>query len=94
MNNIKTLFVCPVCGKRYQKGDIKLVQDKREMLLLHTNCKFCKNSSLALYSKQVKKDGSMAMGVLTDLDYEEACQMILKKPITVNEVLDFYQKNR
>jgi len=94
MNNLEVLFSCPICNKKYNKGDIRLIQEKRETVLLHTRCRFCKNSSLALYSKQEKRNEAVAMGMLTDLDYEEACQVLSRKPITIDEVLDFYQSNR
>ena len=95
MNNIELLLSCPICEKKYERGSIRLVLEKKDFSLLHIRCNFCGNSSLAVYSKQTQGSGGIiTMGIMTDLDYEEACQFSSKRPIAVDELLDFYKANK
>ncbi len=91
MNKTELLFICPVCNRKYEKAGVRVVQEKESGFLIHAFCHFCQNSSLAVYSKNNREREAVAMGMLTDLSYEEACQLKQKKPISADEVLDAYQ---
>jgi cytochrome c peroxidase len=91
MNNLEVLLSCPICNKKYGRGDVRFVEERKGLTLFHTNCKFCHNSSLAVYSKRESGEGSVALGVLTELDFDEIKSVFQRKAMTTNEFLDFYQ---
>jgi hypothetical protein len=91
MNNLEVLLSCPICNKKYGRDDVKFVGEKNGLTLFYTNCKFCHNSSLAVYSKRESGEGSVALGVLTELNFDEIKNVFQKKAMTTNEFLDFYQ---
>ncbi len=83
---------CLICGDEYKKGNMRVVARKGDAMLVHVNCKTCKNPTLGLITRS-GSNSVVTMGLLTDLDYEEAVEMIDRGPITVDEVLDTYQTN-
>lgn len=93
MNEVSLLMKCSICGHKYNKQNIKIVQNKRDAMLVHVNCDFCRSASLAVINKGVQNNDSfVALGILTDLNYEEACSLLRKEPISCDEVLDLYNQ--
>ncbi len=92
MNEVNLLMKCSICGKKYGKKSINVVQNKKDAMLVHVNCDFCQSSSLAVINKGVQNNDSIVtLGILTDLDYEEACNLLRREPISFDEVLDMYE---
>ena len=92
MNEVNLLMKCSICGKKYGNQSIKVVQNKKDAMLVHVNCDFCRSASLAVINKGVhNNDNIVSLGILTDLDYEEACNVLKRKPISSDEVLDLYE---
>ena len=85
------LLDCPVCSAKYESNNVKVVSARPNALLVHVNCCSCKSSSLALVNKNASGMTAVSMGILTDLDYEEATWMLQLAPITADEVLDVHQ---
>ncbi len=93
MNEVNLLMNCSICGKKYGKQSIKVVQNKKDAMLVHVNCDFCQSASLAVIKKSLQNNDNMVtLGILTDLDYEEACNVLRREPISLNEVLDLYNQ--
>ena len=90
MNEVNLLVKCSICGKKYNKQSIKVVQNKKDAMLVHVNCDFCRSASLAVINKGINGDNMVALGILTDLDYEEACRVLREKPITADDILEVY----
>ena len=92
MNQVNLLMKCSICGKKYGEKSIKIVQSKKDAILVHVNCNFCQSSSLAVINKGMQNNDSIVtLGILTDLDYEEACSVLKREPISSDEVLDLYE---
>lgn len=92
MNEVNLLIKCSICGKKYREKSIKIVQNKKEAMLVHVSCDFCHSSSLAVINKGMHGGENMVtLGILTDLDYQEACEFLRKEPISLDEVLDLYK---
>ncbi len=90
MKEIKTLIFCPICNQRHKKEDIKLVNENKDSALVHIYCRKCKNSSLAVFSKEAP-ERIASMGIMTDLNYKEACQISQREPISSDDVLSVYE---
>jgi len=94
MNEVNLLMKCSICGTKYGKQSIKVVQNKKDAMLVHVNCDSCRSASLAVINKGIQNnDNIVTLGILTDLDYEEACNVLRKEPISSDEVLDLYEGN-
>jgi hypothetical protein len=92
MNEVNLLMKCSICGKKYGKQSIKIIQNKKDAMLIHVNCDFCCSSSLAVVNKGVHNNESLVtMGILTDLGYEEACNVLNRESISSDEILDLYE---
>lgn len=92
-NNLEILLGCAACGKKNSQSSIRVVSARQNSLLIHSHCSHCESSSLAIISKGAvdQQQGVVSMGVLTDLDYDEACQLLDKEPISIDEVLDVHE---
>ncbi len=91
MNDLELLLNCPICGKKYGYRSARVVQSNQDAFLVHVYCKHCKSASLAVISRSGGTENMMAMGMMTDLDYQEACELLQKKPIDSDEVIEAYQ---
>ena len=92
MNEVNLLMKCSICGKKYGEKSIKVVQNKKDSMLVYVSCDFCQSSSLAVINKGMQNNNNIVtLGILTDLDYEEVCNVLKKEPISSDEVLDLYK---
>lgn len=92
MNEVNLLMNCSICGKKHGKQSVKVVQNKKDAMLVHVNCDFCRSTSLAVIKKNLQNNDSfVTLGILTDLNYEEACNVLRKAPISSDEVLDLHE---
>jgi len=98
MNKLEILFSCPICGKKYNKHSVHVVSEKDDGVLIHIRCSFCEVASLAVLPKKGNHEGmperTATVGTLTDLNYDEACDLLQKEPISINEVLDVYKNDK
>jgi hypothetical protein len=98
MNKLEISFSCPICGKKYDKHSVHVVSEKDDGVLIHICCGFCEVSSLAVLPKKGSPDGMSegiaTVGTLTDLNYDEACELLQEEPISADEVLDVYKSGK
>lgn len=90
MNDLELLLNCPVCGKKYGHQSVRIVHGNHGAFLIHIGCQYCGSASLAVISRS-KGENMIAVGMLTDLNYEEACVLLEQKPVSSDEILDLYQ---
>ena len=90
-NDLELLLQCPVCNKKYAQESTRVIGGRKGALLVHIKCHSCKSSSLAIISRQGGAGSMISVGMLTDLDYDEAREKLSQEPITVDEVLDVHQ---
>ena len=92
MNNLETLLKCPVCQKKYSSRSASLIRQNERFMLLYVGCGNCGMGSLTVVSKDVfSREGTLTVGLLTDLNREEVEFFSNLKPIDWDEVLDFHQ---
>ncbi|MFO7807232.1 MAG: hypothetical protein R6V40_02290 [Candidatus Moraniibacteriota bacterium] len=94
MKELDALINCPVCGNKYQEKNARVVQAKRSAVLVHASCEHCLSSFLAVVSNKPEVEGMVTMGMLTDLNYNEAYYFLRAHPVTADEVLDLYEENK
>ena len=91
----KILSQCPVCATLYAEDSIGFVGEQGKMRLYHCVCKACGNSMLTIVV-----DGGMAssLGLVTDLELEDALQARSRAAISTDECVAFHdlidQKSR
>lgn len=88
---LEILLDCPVCNAKYEPDSVKVVDARPNVLLVHVSCRRCLSNSLALVSKNNSGLTAVNMGMLTDLNFEEASWMLEQSPVTADEVLDLHQ---
>ena len=91
MNDLELLLNCPICGKKYGHRSARIVQGNQDAFLVHVGCKHCGSASLAIISRSKGTENMLAMGVMTDLNYQEACDLLQQKPISSDEIIEVYQ---
>ena len=83
-----TLVNCSVCGKNYQTGNAKVVGNMNNSLVIHIHCGNCYSSTITIISRNSTGENMMTMGMLTDLNYQEAVESMKLRAIDADEVLD------
>lgn len=93
MNNLEILMKCPVCQKKYLARSASVVRKNDRFMLVYMSCGNCGMGSLAIVSKNdFSHEGSLTLGILTDLERSEIDFFSQANPISWDEVLDFHQK--
>ncbi len=92
IHSVETVMHCPSCGVKFPQDGANIIGRKNNSLLIHFSCEKCQGASLALVAKNEISGNLITMGMLTDLDYEEAVKIMQEKPITIDEVLDIYEE--
>lgn len=87
-----TLARCSVCGKLYRTGNAKVVGNRNNSLIVHIQCENCGSATMTIISRSPASEGTVTMGMLTDLDYDEAVKMMNMKAIDADEVLDIIKE--
>lgn len=90
-HEVETLLYCSVCGQQYLRGSAKTVSTNEKAFLIYVKCHHCMSATLAMVTKNNKRGSVVTMGMLTDLSFEEASEMVKMQPISIDEVLDIYK---
>ncbi|HUT22120.1 MAG TPA: hypothetical protein VMX18_01785 [Candidatus Bipolaricaulota bacterium] len=89
-SSLKIISNCPVCKAVYYPSEINVVDEKENAHLLHLQCRKCKNCLLVLIIAGAK--GISSVGLVTELDSEEALKYLRGNPVSADEVLDIREK--
>ena len=88
IGNLKSLAKCPVCHKKYAPAvAVPLFEDETHSTV-HLSCPSCGVSSIFFVS--ANQWGVASVGVLTDLESEEAERLLGKEPVSSEHALDAY----
>ena len=79
---------CPVCGADYHEDAYSVLVDAEEMATVHVTCESCENAIMALFA--ATPVGMSTIGIITDLSPEDYDRTSALKPISEDDVLDFY----
>lgn len=88
IGNLKSLAKCPVCNKKYAPAVATPLAESDARSTMHISCPSCGVSSILFVS--MNQWGIASVGVLTDLDGEEARKHFGQEIVSTDQVLDAY----
>lgn len=85
----RILAQCPLCQAAYREDEIRLVGERGASRLFHCNCEECGHSMLAIV---LESSGWVSsVGLVTDLEAEEASRVQRSAPISVDECINLHR---
>lgn len=84
-DRLKPLINCPACQKKYDPKRVLLLAEDSRKTALHLECASCGASSLVFIS--LGRMGAVSLGMLTDLDREEASRFYGREAVTPDDAL-------
>lgn len=86
---LKIMSVCPVCSKKYEPIQAKIVLEKDNSHLVHINCSNCFSSVLAVITSN--NFGINSVGVVTDLQVEDVLRFIDAESVNSDDVIEMHK---
>jgi hypothetical protein len=92
LNKLKkeTIIYCPLCNKEYCPVSLQVVDQAAETILAHSNCPACEGSILSLLYKDFL--GITLLGLVTDMNYEDALKLKNAEAVDSDEVLSLFEQ--
>jgi len=87
-HSLNVIHECPVCKRKRFSADIKVIKEDPEAHLLHVRCKHCSGSLLVQVS--FGEFGAHVLGILTDLNSQEASRFVEKGALTADEMIEIH----
>lgn len=88
VDDIKIVRGCPVCKEEYGLDDMFVLEENKGTHLVHSTCPHCRNAIMSVVL--ISKVGMSSVGVLTDLNIEDALRLKEASPINQDMVIDFH----
>lgn len=88
LDHLKPLAHCPVCNKEYDPVKALLLEEGESHTVLHITCPACGISNVVLIS--ATQWGVVSMGVLTDLEKEEATGLFRGEAVSSDQVIEVH----
>ena len=88
-NNLEHLMKCPVCDRNYNHTRALILEEEVNKTAFHVTCESCKISTIVLISSN--NFGLVSLGILTDLDRNEAKRLYKNDAISSNQVIELHQ---
>lgn len=91
---LKVINQCPVCGSVYDKQKARLFAQKDQAKMVHFSCDKCQGNFIAMIMPM--QQGLSTIGLVSDLDFEDAQKKFSLMPITIDEIINYHldiQKN-
>lgn len=85
----KPLIHCPICQKKYDPKRVLLLSEDERKTALHLTCGECGASSFVFVS--LGRMGAVSLGMLTDLDREEAKAFYGKEAVSADDALSVHR---
>jgi len=89
IDNLEHLTKCPQCTKKYRFNKALVLDEKDDQTTFHLTCSNCHTSTLVFVS--MGQYGIVSLGMITDLDREEAKKLFRNEAISANQVIDVHQ---
>ena len=86
---LKFMGRCPLCEGAYESKDARRFAQVGPANLVHLTCNKCSSGFVAMVMVGVA--GLSSVGMVTDLNYEDARQLYNKEPITLDEVISGHE---
>ncbi len=87
---LRVISRCPVCGSVYNTQKAKLFAQQEEANMVHFSCESCKGNFIAMV--MAFGHGLSTIGLVSDLDFEDARKKFSLPPITVDEIISYHQQ--
>ncbi len=86
---LKFIGHCPICNHRYEENRAKLFAKQDAANLVHITCGKCSSNFIAMIV--IMGQGLSSVGMVTDLNFNDAKQLYKTAPLTVDEIISGYQ---
>lgn len=86
---LKFIGKCPLCSVAYDVTTAKLFAKREGANLVHLTCVKCKSAFIAII--MTFGQGMSTVGMVTDLNFEDAKRMYGSQSLTVDEIIEGYQ---
>jgi len=83
---LKFINKCPACGASYAPGQARLFAQKNKVNLVHISCAECSGNFIAMIL--VMSQGISTIGMISDLNYEDARRVHQFEPLDIDELID------
>ncbi|EKD43605.1 MAG: hypothetical protein ACD_72C00205G0003 [uncultured bacterium] len=83
---LKIIGHCPICNDRYDSTRAQLFAQREAANLVHITCKKCASNFIAMIVTM--NQGVSSVGIVTDLNFDDARKIYQTTPITVDEIID------
>jgi hypothetical protein len=87
---LRVISRCPVCGSVYNTQKAKLFAQHEEANMVHFSCDSCEGNFIAMV--MTLNHGLSTVGLVSDLDFEDARRKFSFPSITVDEVISYHQQ--
>ncbi len=88
-DNLKPLMRCSVCNQAYQPARVLVLETEEDgRTALHLHCEDCGASSIVFINSS--QWGVASVGLLTDLEADEARQFFGKDPVSADHVIEMH----
>lgn len=80
---------CDKCGSPYSIEDLQVIKKTKSVTIIHFTCSVCKASKFVQVANMHKPEVIQQMAE-TDLKTSELPSFVLKRPVSLNDVIDIY----
>lgn len=87
--SLKLVSSCPVCQRRYNPVEIKVLAEKNNSHLIYIKCQHCSTAILAVIL--VNNLGVNSIGLITDLNSDEILKFKEESLVDCDDVLEIHQ---
>lgn len=89
VDNLGYLTKCPLCNRKYHFSRALILDEEENRTTFHLTCDSCQASTLVFVS--MGQFGVVSLGMITDLDKNEARQLFKNDAISTDQVLEVHQ---
>ncbi len=86
---LKIIGHCPICNDRYDSANAQLFAQRESANLVHITCKKCASNFIAMIVNM--NNGLSSVGMVTDLNFDDAKKIYKTSPITVDEIISGHE---
>lgn len=92
LNQLKkeAIIYCPLCNKEYRPTNMRIVENAGDTVLIHSHCPTCAGAILSLLYKDFM--GITLVGLVTDMNYDDAVRIKNGNLVDEDDVLNIYNK--
>ncbi len=86
---LKVVSACPVCKRRYDPVEARILMEKNDTHLLHMKCQSCSSSVLAVLMSN--SAGMSSVGLVTDLSADEVMYFKNAQKVEYDDVITLHK---